>query len=104
MLKLDTEGRVVEANQAMADILDYRREVLLQMSLGDLLMEGELVIDGVGRIDWDRQLRPSELRFCRRDGSLVWGRWSGTGVRSAGGGLSGFAIIEDGDHDHGLGS
>ncbi len=85
MLKLDTDGKVIEANQAMADILDYRRDVLLQMSLGDLLMEGELVIDGVGRIDWDRQLRPSELRFCRRDGSLVWGRWSGTGVRSAGG-------------------
>ncbi len=102
MLKLDTEGKVIEANQAMADILDYRRDVLLQMSLGDLLMEGELVIDGVGRIDWDRQLRPSELRFCRRDGSLVWGRWSGTGVRSAGGGLSVFAIIEDVSQNHAL--
>jgi PAS domain S-box-containing protein len=73
MLKLDTEGKVIEANQAMADILDHRRDVLLQLSLGDLLMDGELVIDGVGRIDWDRQLRPSELRFRRRDGSLVWG-------------------------------
>lgn len=102
MLKLDTDGKVIEANQAMADILDYRRDVLLQMSLGDLLMEGELVIDGVGRIDWDRQLRPSELRFCRRDGSLVWGRWSGTGVRSAGGGLSVFAIIEDVSQNHAL--
>ncbi|WP_240198437.1 hypothetical protein, partial [Stenotrophomonas lactitubi] len=66
----------------------HRRDVLLQMSLTDLLMEGELVIDGVGRIDWDRQLRPGELRFRRRDGSLVWGRWSGTGVRTADGRLS----------------
>lgn len=67
MLKLDTDGKVIEANQAMADILDYRRDMLLQMSLHDLLMEGELVIDGVGRIDWDRQLRPSELvDECRR--------------------------------------
>ncbi len=102
MLKLDTEGKVIEANQAMADILDHRRDVLLQLSLGDLLMDGELVIDGVGRIDWDRQLRPSELRFRRRDGSLVWGRWSGTGVRSAGGGLSVFAIIEDVSQNHAL--
>ena len=102
MLKLDTEGKVIEANQAMADILDHRRDVLLLLSLGDLLMDGELVIDGVGRIDWDRQLRPSELRFRRRDGSLVWGRWSGTGVRSAGGGLSVFAIIEDVSQNHAL--
>ncbi|MBH1430533.1 EAL domain-containing protein [Stenotrophomonas maltophilia] len=101
MLKLDADGKVIEANQAMADILDYRRDVLLQMSLHDLLMEGELVFDGVGRIDWDRQLRPSELRFRRRDGSLVWGRWSGTGVHSSGG-LSVFAIIEDVSQNHAL--
>ena len=57
MLKLDAGGRVVEANQAMADILDHRRDVLLQMSLAELLMEGELVIDESGHIDWERQLR-----------------------------------------------
>ncbi|MGE6335072.1 putative bifunctional diguanylate cyclase/phosphodiesterase [Stenotrophomonas sp. NPDC077659] len=102
MLKLDAVGRVMEANQAMADILDYRRDVLQQMALGDLLMDGELVLDEAGRIDWDRQLRPSELRFRRRDGSLVWGRWSGTGVRSAGGRLSVFSIIEDVSQNHAL--
>ncbi len=102
MLKLDAAGRIVEANQAMADILDHRRDVLLQMSLTDLLMEGELVIDGGGRIDWDRQLRPGELRFRRRDGSLVWGRWSGTGVRTADGRLSVFAIVEDVSQNHAL--
>lgn len=102
MLKLDAAGRVMEANQAMADILDYRRDVLQQMALGDLLMEGELVLDDDGRINWDRQLRPGELRFRRRDGSLVWGRWSGTGVRSAGGRLSVFSIIEDVSQNHAL--
>ncbi len=102
MLKLDAAGRVMEANQAMADILDYRRDVLQQMALGDLLMDGELVLDADGRIDWDRQLRPGELRFRRRDGSLVWGRWSGTAVRSAGGRLSVFSIIEDVSQNHAL--
>lgn len=101
MLKLDASGRVVEANQAMADILDFRRDVLLQMSLADLLMEGELVFDEATRIDWERQLRPGELRFRRRDGSLVWGRWSGTGVRTASG-LSVFAIVEDVSQNHAL--
>jgi len=93
---------VVEANQAMADILDHRRDVLLQMSLAELLMEGELVIDESGHIDWERQLRPGELRFRRRDGSLVWGRWSGTGVRTASGRLSVFAIVEDVSQNHAL--
>lgn len=102
MLKLDAGGRIIEANQAMADILDHRRDVLLQMSLADLLMEGEMVLDDAGRIDWERQLRPGELRFRRRDGSLVWGRWSGTGVRSAAGGLSVFAIVEDVSQNHAL--
>ncbi len=102
MLKLDASGRVVEANQAMADILDHRRDVMLQMTLAELLMEGELVLDEVGRIDWERQLRPGELRFRRRDGSLVWGRWSGTGVRSASDGLSVFAIVEDVSQNHAL--
>jgi len=102
MLKLDAGGRVVEANQAMADILDHRRDVLLQMSLAELLMEGELVIDESGHIDWERQLRPGELRFRRRDGSLVWGRWSGTGVRTASGRLSVFAIVEDVSQNHAL--
>src|SRR6185437_4341525 len=102
MLKLDAGGRVVEANQAMADILDHRRDVLLQMSLAELLMEGELVIDESGHIDWERHLRPGELRFRRRDGSLVWGRWSGTGVRTASGRLSVFAIVEDVSQNHAL--
>jgi diguanylate cyclase (GGDEF)-like protein len=101
MLKLDTEGKVIEANQAMADILDYRRDVLLQLSLGDLLMDGELVIDGVGRSTGTGScaertaLPPSRWQPGR-------GRWSGTGVRSAGGGLSVFAIIEDVSQNHAL--
>ncbi|WP_164271813.1 EAL domain-containing protein [Stenotrophomonas sp. B1-1] len=102
MLKLDAQGRVIEANQAIADILDYRRDQLLQATFAELLMEGELVLDEQGQIDWERQLRPGELRFRRRDGSLVWGRWSGTGVRTPGRGLSVFAIIEDVSQHHAL--
>ncbi|KAF1055599.1 MAG: hypothetical protein GAK43_00394 [Stenotrophomonas maltophilia] len=95
MLKFAADGRILEANQAMADILGQRREALLTLSLPDLLMDGEIVRDAQGGIDWQQQLRPAELRFRRHDGQLVWGRWSGTAVAGPHGGLSVFAIIED---------
>ncbi|MGE8215514.1 Cyclic di-GMP phosphodiesterase Gmr [compost metagenome] len=102
MLKLDHAGTVLEANQAMADILDHRREALLGMRLPDLLVEGELVLDEAGRIDWVRQLRPGELRFTRADGGLMWGRWSGTIVRTPGREPTVFAIVEDVSQNHAL--
>lgn len=102
MLKLDEEGGIMEANQAMADILDHRREALLSLSLADLLVEGELVLDERGRIDWPRQLRPGELRFLRADGSLMWGRWSGTVVHTRGRAPAVFALVEDVSQNHAL--
>ncbi len=102
MLKLDMGGRVVEANQAMADILEYRRDALLHLSLQELLVEGELVVDGTGAIDWMRQLRPAELRFRRADGGLLWGRWSGTVVHTRGREPAAFAIVEDVSQNHAL--
>lgn len=102
MLKLDEQGGIVEANQAMADILDHRREALLSLSLADLLVEGELILDEHGRIDWPRQLRPGELRFLRADGSLMWGRWSGTVVHTRGRAPAVFALVEDVSQNHAL--
>ena len=102
MLKLDEQGRIMEANQAMADILDHRREALLSLSLADVLVEGELVLDEHGRIDWPRQLRPGELRFLRADGSLMWGRWSGTVVRTRARAPTVFALVEDVSQNHAL--
>ncbi|MEK0266505.1 EAL domain-containing protein [Stenotrophomonas rhizophila] len=102
MLKLDEQGRIMEANQAMADILDHRREALLSLSLADVLVEGELVLDEHGRIDWPRQLRPGELRFLRANGSLMWGRWSGTVVRTRARAPTVFALVEDVSQNHAL--
>lgn len=102
MLKLDHAGGVMEANQAAADILGYRRDELLGLELPGLLMDGELVLDEQGGIDWPRQLRPGELRFLRADGALLWGRWSGTLVRTSRGEPSVFAIIEDVSQNHAL--
>ncbi len=102
MLKLDADGGIVEANQAIADILGYRRETLLGLALPDLLAEGELVFDDHGRIDWPRQLRPAELRFRCANGGLLWGRWSGTLVAMPGHAPMVFAIIEDVSQNHAL--
>lgn len=102
MLKLDEDGGIMEANQAMADILGQRREALLSLSLADLLVEGELILDERGRIDWPRQLRPGELRFLRADGSLMWGRWSGTVVHTRARAPAVFALVEDVSQNHAL--
>lgn len=102
MLKLDEDGGIMEANQAMADILGQRREALLSLSLADLLVEGELVLDKHGRIDWPRQLRPGELRFLRADGNLMWGRWSGTVVHTRARAPAVFALVEDVSQNHAL--
>ena len=64
MLKLDHAGGIVEANQAVADILGYRRDELLGMELPELLVDGELVLDETDGIDWVRQLRPGECGSC----------------------------------------
>jgi diguanylate cyclase (GGDEF)-like protein/PAS domain S-box-containing protein len=102
MLKLDANGGVVEANQSAADMFGYRRDALVGMTLPELLVEGELVVDAQGNIDWSQQLRPAELRFRRADGSLLWGRSSGTLVNVPGRGRNVFAMIEDVSQNHAL--
>ncbi|MBU2050343.1 MAG: EAL domain-containing protein, partial [Gammaproteobacteria bacterium] len=54
------------------------------------------------RIDWPRQLRPGELRFLRADGSLMWGRWSGTVVHTRARAPAVFALVEDVSQNHAL--
>ncbi|WP_313455494.1 EAL domain-containing protein [Stenotrophomonas sp.] len=102
MLKLDVEGRIVEANQSAADMLGYRRDTLIGMTLPELLVEGELVQSPNGAIDWPQQLRPAELRFRRADGSLLWGRSSGTLVQAPNRPPRVFAMIEDVSQNHAL--
>ena len=100
MLKLDGGGRLKEANEALAGLLQRPRRQLLHMHLRELLVEGELVHDAGGGIDWSQQARPGELRFVRGDGSLMWGRWSCTVVPGDKGGMSVFAIVEDVTENH----
>ena len=100
MLKIDSGGGLMEVNQALSDLLQRPREQLVHMHLRQLLAEGELVLDGEGEIDWPRQLEAGELRFLRADGSLMWGRWSGTAVHRGKQGTSIFAIVEDVTQNH----
>lgn len=102
MLKMDEHGRIMEVNEALADILRVPHAQLLRMRLSELLVEGELITDPQGAIDWQQQLRPGELRFRRSDGGLIWGRWSGTVVPRGKAGISVFAIVEDVSHAHAL--
>ncbi len=102
MLELDAQGGLVEVNQALADLLQRPRRQLMHLHLRELLAEGELVLDAKGNIDWPQQLKAGELRFLRADGSLMWGRWSGTSLSRGKQGLSIFAIVEDVSQNHAL--
>ena len=102
MLKIDGGGGLMEVNQALSDLLQRSRDQLVHMHLRELLADGELVLDGNGEIDWPRQLKAGELRFLRADGSLMWGRWSGTAVPRGKQGISIFAIVEDVTQNHAL--
>lgn len=98
MLKLDCAGEVIEANQALAEILGYEHAQLIGRSLASLLHRDEhdaLLPRGVGA-DWRGQETPSERRFLRRDGSAVWGRWTASLIRGADRQPDRvFAIVED---------
>lgn len=94
MMKLSHDGRVLEANQALATILGHPLPALRRLSLCDLLHPGDLSCDG-GGIDWPRQLQAGERRFRRADGSTLWGRWSASAVRVGESRLGVLAIVED---------
>ncbi len=101
MMKLASDGRVLEANRALARILDRPPDSLRGMSLVELLHPDELAATD-GGIDWPVQLQPGERRFCRADGSTLWARWSASTVTAEDGETRVMAIVEDVSQAHAL--
>jgi len=99
MLKLDCAGTIVDANAAIAQLLDFPREDLIGMPLAALVHPDERVAPQPGSDDrhWHDQQVPTERRFLRRDGSTLWGRWTASLIRTSAQRRPDrvFAILED---------
>jgi diguanylate cyclase (GGDEF)-like protein/PAS domain S-box-containing protein len=72
------EGAWLQVNAAFSRLLGYTEEELLQLSLGDLTVPGDAVI----QVDESEETR-SETRYLRADGSPLWVAASTTLVRGA---------------------
>jgi PAS domain S-box-containing protein len=93
------DGRWLEANQRLCDIVGYAREELMTKTFGDITHPDDLEQDlGVMRrmlaSDIETYLR--EKRYYRKDGSVVWVNLTTSLVRNADGGPDYFvSLIED---------
>ncbi|MEO7936825.1 MAG: EAL domain-containing protein [Dokdonella sp.] len=98
MLKMSSDGRIVEANEAICIVLGYSSVQIEQMLIVDLLHpEDRAAIVGEGStIDWSLFQIPSEHRFLREDGATRWLRWTASRIEGDRGDRERvFAIIED---------
>jgi PAS domain S-box-containing protein len=82
------DGRFLEVNQRLCDIVGYTREVLLTKTFGDITHPDDL------EADWDQAQRllageiehfSMEKRYYRKDGSIIWINLTESLVRKADG-------------------
>lgn len=75
ILRLDPDGRAVEANPALEQMLGYSAPELAEMSFREYMHQGDLERAEVLFRDLIRGRRDSfqlEARYSRKDGGLVW--------------------------------
>src|SRR5262245_28321914 len=93
------DGRWLEVNQRLCDIVGYSREELMTKTLGDITHPDDL------ESDWNQARRllageienfSMEKRYYRKDGSVVWGNLTVSLARNADGSPDYFiSIVED---------
>src|SRR5690606_20221156 len=85
MLKMKLDGRILEANEAIGEILNCPPQDLQGQLLGELLHADALARiardEGSG-IDWALCENPIEQRFLRADGESRWLRWTASMIDS----------------------
>lgn len=103
MLKLESNGRLVEVNDALCRIFGIPREQLVGRSILQLLHPDAVPalrpVDA--GIDWDAVGSQVEHRFLRGDGSTLWGRCTVAKI-DAGNRVRVFMFIEDVSEAHTL--
>lgn len=99
MLKMEPDGTIREANEAIARILGREPAQLNGSNLFELFhghAPAALGASAPAAIDWTAHMAPVEQRFVRDDGQARWLRWS-VAVIEAEGAIATrvFALIED---------
>lgn len=84
MALVDTEGRLLESNPVLREMLGYDGDELCEMSFVDVTHPDDLEADTKrfdammhGRLDRFRL----EKRYLRKDGSLMWGHLTSSAIR-----------------------
>src|SRR5690606_31136523 len=98
MLKMEPDGRILEANEAICAVLGYTVSKINKLNFTDLIHADDRVgIVGNGAsIDWSVCQIPCEHRFLREDGATRWLRWTASRIEGDSENRERiFAIIED---------
>jgi len=85
---IDIEGRLMECNPALQEMLGYKKEELLTRVFSELIhMEDEAVDSDLYKklLSGKQDHYQVEKRYVRKDGGVVWGRVNVSLVRDAGG-------------------
>jgi diguanylate cyclase (GGDEF)-like protein/PAS domain S-box-containing protein len=80
------DGRVVEANDAFADMLGYSRKELEQVTLFEITHPDDVALgaEALRRVRaGDMNSYGFEKRYLRKDGTAIWTRLSGSVIRDA---------------------
>ena len=98
MLKMSSDGRILEANEAICIVLGYSSAQIRQKRIADLLHPDDrsaIVAEGFA-LDWSVLEIPCEHRFVCEDGATRWVRWTASRIEGDPGDRERvFAIIED---------
>ncbi len=97
---ISPEGRFLRVNRALCRILGYEADEFSALTIAALTHPEDLSRDlalATEVLAGQRESYQVEKRYIRKDGSFVWGRFTGSLVRGAGhlAGLLGIGMIED---------
>lgn len=91
----DSRGNFVECNQALADMLGYTRDEMLDLHIMDIAYPDDMRIPGEGLQDFFK-VKSLEKQYRKKNGDILWGRLTNSTIRDKHGRpLFGVGMIED---------
>lgn len=92
----DTRGNFVKCNQALADMLGYTRDEILDLHIMDIAYPDDVRVQGDNDAEDFFKVKSLEKRYRKKNGDIVWGRLTNSTIRDKHGSpLYGVGMIED---------